>query len=188
MTRLPALTPTHRGSTLVVIALALMPLTAGCARLRQAAPGCQADQRLAIVAQSVPGASYVPCVGQLRQGWRTTGFAPSSGHSRITLESDRASGHPVTVELVGSCNISGAVPATPRADGARTYIRLDSVSPRYAGTFFDVFSGGCVSYRFDFQRGPHIALMEDLQTEVQLYSRRQLAVELRRRLGLVLDP
>jgi hypothetical protein len=51
-----------------------------------------------------------------------------------------------------------------------------------------VFPGGCVSYAFDFERGPHIALMADLGVLVGLESRRELRGEVRRRLGGELAP
>jgi hypothetical protein len=45
-----------------------------------------------------------------------------------------------------------------------------------------------VTYEFDFARGPHIALMDELQRAVQLYPRRLLRQELRDQLGITLDP
>ena len=63
-----------------------------------------------------------------------------------------------------------------------------SITPRYTGTLSDVFPGGCVTYAFDFVRGPHIALMEELGAAVGLYSRRQLRLDLQDRLGVELDP
>jgi len=53
------------------------------------------------------------------------------------------------------------------------YLRLNAISPRYAGTLFDVFAGGCVQYRFDVDRDPHIPLMEELRDAVALFPRRQ---------------
>ena len=62
------------------------------------------------------------------------------------------------------------------------------MAPRYAGRFHDVFSGGCVTMTFDFARGPHIALLDELQQAVRLYPRRQLRQELKDELGIDLDP
>jgi hypothetical protein len=53
------------------------------------------------------------------------------------------------------------------------YLRLYTISPRYAGTLFDVFAGGCAQYRFDVDRDPHIPLMEELRDAVALFPRRQ---------------
>ena len=41
----------------------------------------------------------------------------------------------------------GASPEPPRTIGGRTYLRLERISPRYTGTLYDVFPGGCVTTR-----------------------------------------
>ena len=157
----------------------------GCASTAEAAPDCRADQRLALVAQSVPGASYVPCVAGLRTGWRTTNFDAETGHTSFDLESDR-SDRAVVVDFTSGCRVAGATPIAPRADGVRTHLRVRSISSRYPGTLYDIFPGGCVTYRFDFKRGPHIALMEDVQASLGLFSRRELRLQLHRDAGITL--
>lgn len=164
---------------LVVVVVASSALTA-CAEVAGAAPRCDEIKRLAVVAQSVPDAAYVPCVSALRPGWESSGFEPRSGRTRFSLVSDRDPDHPVAIELRPSCNVDTGTVTTPRADGARSYVRLRSVEPRYAGTLVDIFTGGCVTYDFDFTRGPHIALIDDFETTVTLMSRRDLALALRR--------
>ena len=42
------------------------------------------------------------------------------------------------------------------------------MSPRFAGTLFDVFPGGCVTYAFDFARGRHITLTDDCGRQLEL--------------------
>jgi hypothetical protein len=158
---------------------------AGCTSTSETAPECRADQRLALVAQSVPHASYVPCVAGLRTGWRTANFDAQTGRTEFDLASDRAD-HPVVVDFRASCHIGDATAIAPRAEGVRTHLRVRSISPRYAGTLYDVFPGGCVTYRFDFERGPHIALMEDFQASLGLFSRRELRLGLRRNADITL--
>lgn len=178
--------PGYRAASLGAMVATFAFVLPGCARMEAAAPGCEGDsRRLALVAQSVPTAAYLPCVATLPAGWSTARLHVTSGQTRFSLESDRS--RPVEVELVESCDISGATPTTPRGDGVRTYRRLDSITPRYQGTLLDVFAGGCVSYRFDFQRGPHIVLSEEFQAAAGLRSRRDLAFELRRTVGVDLD-
>jgi hypothetical protein len=173
---------------LLLLLLLLAVASPGCSSAPIAAAGCTAERRVAIVAQSVPTAAYVPCLEPLPVGWRVTRFEVSKGHTIFGLLSDRAGGRPVEVELQGRCEVAGATPVQPRADGVRTYSRLRSIRPRYTGTLYDVFPGGCLTTRFDFQRGPHIALMEDLGQAVELLPRRQLRLELRHDLGVELDP
>ena len=51
-----------------------------------------------------------------------------------------------------------------RGAGVRTYLRSDRYTPRFAGTLYDVFPGGCVTYSFDFELGASIALMEQFES------------------------
>lgn len=177
----------HAAIAAVAAAVAAATLS-GCASVPKTVPRCGEAQRLAIMAQSVPGASYVPCISQLSQGWSTSAFNVIRGGTSFLLDSDRNPGRPVNVTLAGTCTIAGATPATPRGAGVRTYLRLSSIAPRFAGSLYDVFPGGCVTYSFDFERGPHIALMEQFEAAIGLYSRQQLRIELRRELGVELDP
>lgn len=171
-----------RGALAVVLAAGVLA-ACSAASVPGAAPRCDGAQRLALVAQAVPGAAYVPCVGELAEGWRDGGFVARPGHVRFTLQPGRAAGRTVTVTLDESCDRAAGSPLTPRAAGVRTSMRLRSISPRYAGTITDAFAGGCVTYDFDFERGPHIPLMEELQSTVGLVARQDLRLEVRRQLG-----
>ncbi len=162
----------------------------GCAVVSgNTVPGCGDAQRLAIIAQSVPSASYVPCITGLPPGWRATSFDPASGGTSFLLQSDRDPGRPVRVSLTADCAFARATPQPARAPGVRTYLWLGTISSRFAGTVYDVFPGGCVTYSFDFVPGPdHIALMEQWEGAAGLYSRQQLRLDLRKELGVELDP
>ncbi len=160
----------------------------GCAPLDNAAPRCGDSQRLGLVAQSVPTASYVPCVVSLPVGWSSRVAVVRNGETQFSLLSDRAEGHAVQVRLTRWCSARKAVPVAARVPGVRSYLHLASIDPRYAGTAYDEFSGGCVTYSFDFERGPHIALVQEFQAAVSLVPRHELALRLRDQLGLELGP
>lgn len=177
-----------RAAARLVAAVCVVGALGACVPAAGAVPDCEADQRLALVAQSVPGAAYVPCIRDLPQGWSATGFDPARGATSFRLVAERGDARPVRVELRPRCDVAGAVATTPRGEGVRTYLHLRSISPRYAGTLSDVFPGGCTTYRFDFARGDHIPLMEELQSAVGLFSRRELRLGLERDLGVELDP
>ena len=172
---------------IVALAAAVVLAGSGCSTLAEPAPACVPDQRLGLVAQSVPTAAYVPCVTRLPAGWRTTEVDVESGATELSLLSDRAGGRDTVVRLTASCAIGAASPFPPRGDGVRSYLAVRSTSPDYAGTLYDVFAGGCVTYDFAFERGVHISLLEDLQDLVVLYPRRQLRLDLRDRYGVELD-
>jgi len=166
----------------------LAPAMSGCSVINSPLPSCGSVQRLALVAQSVPTAAYIPCLNTLPPGWTGSGFEASSGHTQFTLRSNLAPGQPVLIRLAPICDVAGATATTPRAPGVSTYIRLRTIAPQYSGTLTDAFPGGCVTYQFSFQRGPHIALIENFESAVALYPRQQLAVELHRQLGVTLGP
>ena len=170
--------------------VAAATILAGCTAVPQnTAPKCGDAERLAIVAQSVPGASYVPCITGLPQGWRVTAFDPARGGTNFLLQSDRDPARPVRVRLTAGCDFAHSTPEPARAPGVTTYLWLDSISPRFTGTLYDVFPGGCVTYGFDFVQGPdHIALMEQWEGAIGLYPRQQLRLDLRKELGVELDP
>lgn len=168
--------------------LAAAATLTGCAAFSSTLPGCADPLRLAIIAQSVAGASYIPCDRGLPQGWSTSGFDPGSGGTSFMLNSDRSPGRPVTVRLAATCKTGGASPSPPRAPGVLTYTRLASVSPLFSGSLYDVFPGGCVTYAFGFALGPHIALMEQFESAIGLYPRQQLRLVLKQKLGVELNP
>lgn len=175
--------------TRVVLLLPAALLVAGCGVTADAtAPRCDAVERVALVAQSVPAAAYVPCVRELPPGWRVTGVESRTGSTSLSLLSDRADGREVTVVLRPTCDPAGATPVAPRAEGVRSSLRLRSVTPAFAGTAYDVFPGGCVSSTFSFETGPHIPLMEELSQAIELVPRRELRTQVRDRLGVELDP
>jgi hypothetical protein len=174
-----------RAALAVVLSI---PLLSGCSVTTRPAPGCTAWERLGLVAQSVPTASYLPCIASLPPGWQTSRLTVRDGSTTFSLLSDRAQGRAVEVSFRSSCSAAGATPIPPRTTGGRSLLRLRSIEPHYAGMMFDVFPGGCVTYRFDFARNSQIALMAELEQAVGFVSRNALRLELHRRLDIELRP
>ena len=178
----------RRLALLAVVALGVAASLAGCTSISGAVPGCGDPLRLAIIAQSLPAASYLPCIRDLSQGWSTSGFDPTQSGTSFLLNSDRSPGRPVKVKLTATCRPGIASPSPPRAPGVLTYTRLTAIRPRFTGTLYDVFPGGCVTYAFNFATGSQIALMEQFEGAIGLYPRQQLRLILKRKLGVELDP
>ena len=179
----------HRAIAAVLgLAVLVLALTSCSGPVAGEAPKCGQVERVALIAQSVPTTSYVPCISAPQPGWSSTDLRAQDGGTRFTLNSDRSPNHPVHVELSQSCPIGTATPIAPRTPGGRSYLSLSGIDPRYAGTMYDVFPGGCVSYRFDFERGAHIPLMAQLQSIVGFVPRQQLRLDVQRQLGVRLDP
>lgn len=164
------------------------PMLSACSVTTRPAPNCVAWERLGLIAQSVPSASYLPCIVTMPAGWRSSSLTVRAGATTFSLVSDRAQGRAVDISFRRTCAAAGATPIPPRTTGGRSLLRLRSIEPRYAGTMFDVFPGGCVTYRFDFSRDSHIALMADMEQAVGFVSRDALRLELHRRLDIELRP
>jgi hypothetical protein len=150
-------------------------------------PECEAGSRLAIIAQSVADAAYVPCITALPAGWSFDRLDVNQRGTTISLRSDRADQR-VEVDLAARCDTAGATPIAPSEAGTRTYQLIESIEPRYAGRFLDVFPGGCVAVSYDFEFGAHVALITEIQQIVGLYSRHELRQHLAADLDIQLDP
>ena len=138
------------GALLATVMLAAAATLTGCATFSDTVPSCGDPLRLAIIAQSVPGASYLPCILGLPQGWSTSGFDPSQDGTSFLLNSDRSPGQPVMVRLTAACNDQRGQPL-PLTGSRRAHLhpaRLDLAPVRRP--LYDVFPGGCISYGFDF--------------------------------------
>jgi tRNA A-37 threonylcarbamoyl transferase component Bud32 len=99
---------------------------------------CQHFEPLWLEAQSVPSAAAVPCVRSMPVGWTFGHVKVSSGRSTISLNHDRAGAAALTVRLTATCDTEGAQPAPGQSTVGRRF-------QRGPGTWYDVFTGGCVT-------------------------------------------
>jgi membrane-associated phospholipid phosphatase len=67
------------------------------------APMCGTEQSMQLMAQAVPSATRLPCVGDLPVGWSVGNAETIGGRSTFTVGVDGGSGSPVTVTLTESC-------------------------------------------------------------------------------------
>jgi tRNA A-37 threonylcarbamoyl transferase component Bud32 len=107
---------------------------------------CTDPEPLWLVAQSVPSASLVPCLGPLPEGWDLAKMTVNDGRSVITLH-DRLGLGTVVVRLTADCDVGGASLVPPVQPEVRRYLRTEGVAPQYSATRFEVFPGGCVTTR-----------------------------------------
>ena len=170
------------------MAVTLAGVMTACSSPEATMPGCEPGGRLGILAQAVPTASQVPCVKEMPVGWNFDSLDVDSGRARFWLHSDRAGLRAAEVELSSSCDVDGATRVDPEEEGTERYQRLASLSPRFVGATFDVFAGGCVTYRYELVNGPHIGLYQELHDAVSLFPRQALADDVHDDLGLDLDP
>jgi hypothetical protein len=164
--------------------------TGGNITLVDATPECHPGRRLAVLAQAVPTAAYVPCIADEDSPWRFSSLTVERGRARLSLVYIDPSGRSARVELTHRCDVGGASeqPAEAGEPDVEHYRRASTLSPRLAGTDYAVFNGGCVTTEFDLPRNADASeRLLDLDTTVGLYPRTRLSAELDREYHLELD-
>jgi hypothetical protein len=164
-------------------------LLAGCGRSQEA--GCEGEgaEILFLAAQGIPTAEYVPCIVHFPVGWTFGGSEAKAGLFRFWLDSDRAGAQAVEVILERTCDTRGAVevPSPPGVPGEiQRFEKPLSLRPRFALDRFDVFPGGCVTYRFDFVTGAPPALVFEVNEALRFVPRALGVQLLREEIGLEL--
>jgi tRNA A-37 threonylcarbamoyl transferase component Bud32/membrane-associated phospholipid phosphatase len=98
-----------------------------------------------LLAQSVPSASLVPCLGPLPAGWSVGPVTVNDGRSVIRMNHDRAGTNVLVIELTAACDTQGASQVDSNQPQVRRYQRIDRQTPRFEAIHFDRFPGGCVT-------------------------------------------
>ena len=170
--------------------LALVVVVPACATSAQTMPSCTPGNRLGILAQAVPSAEYLPCVAAMPAGWNFGRLDVEDGRATFWLDHDREGLRTAEVRFTATCDTTGAYDQGP-TEGAERFVRPASVSPVYAATTYDVFAGGCVTYRYSFTKGEnaeHLGLLNELFEAIALFPRAAVEEEVRRDLGQELVP
>ena len=184
---------THR-ARLTAVALVVLA-AAGCGAggsvtLVDATPECHPGRRLAVLAQAVPTAAYVPCIADEDSPWRFSSLTVEQGRARLSLVYIDPEGRSARVQLTRRCDTSGASEQPPEAGQAdvENYRRASTLSPRRAGVDYAVFQGGCVTTEYDLPRNADASeRLLDLDTTVGLFPRSRLSEELDEEFQLELD-
>ena len=183
----------------VVPLLVAMGLLGGCAGDSTAItspPLCShgstgADNSVILMAQSVPTATWVPCVrSALPLGWSFHHLDARNGVSRFWLDSDRDGQQAVEVRLAESCDTAGATQVPTDREGMTRLERVDRLSPSYAGQRYYRFDGACITVVFALDGdNPGEALALSSQV-VGVVARSDLAAQVQKESGgrLTLDP
>ena len=101
-----------------------------------------------LLAQSVPSASWVPCLEVIPLGWDVSGLEATDEDARFWLDSNRDGTRAVEIRLDASCDTGGATRIPSDRDGMERWERVEQVTPEYVGTRYYVFEGGCISLVF----------------------------------------
>jgi hypothetical protein len=144
-----------------------------------------------LMAQSVPTATWVPCVQtSLPLGWGFHHLDARDGESRFWLDSDRDGTQAVEVRLEESCDTSGSTEIASDREGMRRYERVRQVSPTYAGERHYEFRGGCLSVVFQLDGGSPGEALALASQAVGVVSRDDLSAQVHSDSGgrIELDP
>lgn len=178
------------GAALTVLVL----LGAGCA-VDSIEPAAGTDCRVGdvelLTAQTVPGASYVPCLADGFEEWTVSSTYYGSAGTRIRLVTERLDGT-WTVEFGRTCETGDLPEAQPVRDFRGTlFRRIDDSGARYEETSYYEFDGGCVISDVDLPNNRVLGvLLEERDEGLHLVPRDSLDAEvLERTDGRVgLDP
>ena len=101
-----------------------------------------------LMAQSVPTASFVPCLEAMPVGWSFADLEARSDSAAFWLDADRYGMRAIEVRLTGSCDTEGATEIPSDRQDFRRLELVTQVSPQYVGRRFYLFDGGCISVLF----------------------------------------
>jgi len=177
----------RRAAMLVGTAFAVSALLSGCGIQRAWMPTCSNGDALILVLQSVPSAAYTPCIKEFPTGWTFGGESIRRGESEFWLDSDRAGPQAVTVTLTRGCDVAAAVrvPTEPDEIGLQRYEEPQALPPHFSGNRYYLFSAGCITYRFRFQRGTPFLVANDATSALTFLAREEAVRELAKK-GLTL--
>jgi tRNA A-37 threonylcarbamoyl transferase component Bud32/membrane-associated phospholipid phosphatase len=143
-----------------------------------------------LLAQSVPSASLVPCLGSLPVGWMVGTVTVNDGRSVLSLDHDRAGRNVLAIRLTATCDIRGATPVNSDQPQVRSYQRTQSLTPTLSVTRLDRFPGGCVTAQAAVPAANQAEVTSQLATILHYTTRQALQQALDQRSGgrLRLDP
>jgi len=150
-----------------------------------------ADNGVILMAQSVPTASWVPCISSaLPLGWNFHHLDARNGVSRFWLDSDRDGQQAVEVRLEKSCATAGATDVPSDREGMTRLERVDRLTPSYAGARYYLFDGGCLTFVFALAGDNAGEALGVSSQVVGVVARADLAAQVQKESGgrLTLDP
>jgi tRNA A-37 threonylcarbamoyl transferase component Bud32/membrane-associated phospholipid phosphatase len=142
---------------------------------------CTHLEPLWLQAQSVPSASMVPCTRILPAGWSLSQVTVNDGRTVLSFNNDRAGPNAMVVRLSATCDTRGATQVPSDRPGARRYVLIQAVEPRFLATRFDAFQGGCVTTRFSAPADRRAELTAEATLLLDLTTRQALQQALDRR-------
>jgi hypothetical protein len=127
------------------------------------------------MAQSVPTASWLPCVRALPVGFSFKQLQATDRGSHFSLNSGGEGTRALRVELASTCDLRDANETPSAQDGVRRYERIDDASFDYRGEWHFIFTGGCITYVFTLHGTTGAASADALSSSLGFVSRGTIA-------------
>lgn len=169
-----------------MVALLALPGCSGVddqsALLRCDEPGRDVASGVLLMAQSVPTASMVPCLGAMPPDWQIGDFDARSGRGRFELHYLVVAGgdrRGVKVELTRRCDRGGAREVVSDRRGMRRYDRVERDDGRLIDQRFYSYPGGCTTYRFDLRGIGAREQADEVADAVEFVSREEISRQIR---------
>jgi hypothetical protein len=181
----------------VLVAVTAAVLAAGCSssignpvRILPCTPsGHQLDERMVLMAQSVPTASAVPCMRTKLDDWFLDDLDSWDGRTRIEF-SRLIDEFALTIELTRTCDRGGASETATDQPGTRRFDQRIRTGSSYRDRRFYLLPGACVTYEFRLTSTGAEKAADEISRALGFVSRDQLADQVRSYSGgrLQLDP
>jgi len=162
-----------RRLALAVVALGLLP---SCMAASSRPPECTPSSGATILlAQSVPGATRVPCLSRVPLGWRFDGMRVTNEGAEMWLSTNTGGMQAVSITFAATCEIGDAQPVSPWLDeaGGEVFLELTSHEP-IRGARYHRFEGGCITTTYAFPPGSPSGLVREADDALAYVPRFQL--------------
>ena len=113
------------------------------------------------------------------EGWSFTTVSIDQHGTTVHLDSDRAGAGAATLRFREECDLGPAVPVPSDLDGADRFDDIERLQPNFRARIHYRFDGGCVSWRFDFDRDASATESVALEGALALVSRELLNANIR---------
>jgi hypothetical protein len=151
------------------------------------APECGTGSSMILMAQAVPSATRLPCIGALPAEWSIeTQAIVHAGEARFSLRTTTSGAGAIQVTLTPTCDVRAAHEIGSDDPSVRRYERILRQSTAYRGIRLYRFAGGCVTHRFSFPVGQGRALLSGADEALDLQARSELVAHVDRTEGLAL--
>jgi hypothetical protein len=138
------------GAVLLLSGCTVEPTDAGVSADCDEGSG-EVNPLLVLMAQAVPTADLIPCVGAVPSAWRRGPVDVRDSRASFQFVPSSVEGPDdavLSVVLTAGCDVAGATEVPSDEPGTRRYERLRDIANGYEGQRYYVYDGGCTTLEF----------------------------------------